>query len=54
MTKTASQLYEAANRAAADAIRFRRCPNGGRMASMRSQDATTLRAMARSAAQASA
>lgn len=48
---TAAELYERANAAAADAIRFRRDPAGEAMASMRAQDAASLRAFARTVAQ---
>ncbi len=40
-----ARLYEAANRAAADAIRFRH--GDGRLAALRRQDARTLRHLAR-------
>lgn len=46
---TYERLMAAANRAAADAIRWRPKPgsaNDGRLAAIRAQDARTLRAMA--------
>lgn len=44
---TAAEHYEAANRAEADAIRWRRTPGGECLAELRRQDAATLRAKAR-------
>ena len=44
----AAKLYEAANRAAADAMRWSREPNGEAIARIRRQDAETLRSLARS------
>lgn len=44
---TAAQLYERANAAAADAVRWARQPNGELMAKVRHRDAIALRAMAR-------
>lgn len=48
---TPAKLYEHANRAAADAMRFRRQPNGDRLALLRARDALALRAIARRMAQ---
>lgn len=48
----ADRLFEMANAAAADAIRYRRDPNGGPMARLRAQDAKALRRLARATAQA--
>lgn len=45
--KTPAELFEAANRAAADAIRWAREPGGERLAALRRQDARGLRALAR-------
>lgn len=45
--KTPAQLYEAANRAAAEAMRWAREPDGARLAALRRQDARALRALAR-------
>lgn len=44
-----ANLYERANQAAADAIRYARDPNGQLMAAMRHRDAETLRSLARAA-----
>lgn len=46
---TPAELYEAANKAAADAMRWRRAPEGGCLAKIRRRDAKALRAMARAA-----
>lgn len=45
--KIAARLYERANQAAADAIRFRREVGGSALAQVRERDARTLRAVAR-------
>lgn len=42
----AARLYEAANRAALDAIRYARSPDTIRLAAIRRQDARSLRSLA--------
>lgn len=45
--KAPVDLYRAANRAAADAMRLARQPEGTALAALRAQDARNLRKMAR-------
>lgn len=47
MPTTAAEFYEAANRAASEAMVFARDPNGLMLATLRSNDARALRARAK-------